>query len=156
MQDDGAGPEAPMDAAMAEARAALALGEVPVGAVIVHQGRIIARAGNRTRTLNDPTAHAEILAIRMACDTLGSPRIGECDLHVTLEPCAMCAGAISHARLRRLYYAACDAKGGAVEHGPRFFSQPSCFHAPELYPGLGEAEASRLLRDFFAGLRGRD
>lgn len=156
MQGDAAGGHGPMAAALAQARTAMALGEVPVGAVIVHSGRIVAEAGNRTRTLNDPTAHAELLAIRMACEALRSPRIGECDLYVTLEPCAMCAGAISHARLRRLYYGAPDVKGGAVENGTRFFSQPSCFHAPELYPGLGEAEASGLLRGFFASLRSKD
>jgi tRNA(Arg) A34 adenosine deaminase TadA len=156
MQGDAAARDGPMALALAEARAAMALGEVPVGAVIVRNGRVIAKAGNRTRTLNDPTAHAELLAIRMACEALGSPRIGDCDLYVTLEPCGMCAGAISHARLRRLYYAAPDTKGGAVENGTRFFSQPSCFHAPELYPGLGEAEASNLLSGFFAGLRAKD
>lgn len=142
-----------MEAALEEARAAETLGEVPVGAVIVRQGRIIARAGNRTRTENDPTAHAEMLAVRMACAALDTPRIGDCDLYVTLEPCAMCAGAISHARLRRLYYAARDPKGGAVEHGGRFFTQPTCMHAPEVYPGLGEVAAAEQLKAFFARLR---
>jgi tRNA(adenine34) deaminase len=146
-------PISAMDAALAEARIAQTLGEVPIGAVITHQGAIIARAGNRTRTLNDPTAHAEILAIRFACEALGSQRIDACDLFVTLEPCAMCAGAISHARIRRLYYGAADAKGGAVEHGPRFFSQPTCLHAPEVYGGLAEAEAGEMLKGFFRGLR---
>jgi tRNA(adenine34) deaminase len=146
-------PISAMDAALAEARVAQTLGEVPIGAVITHQGAIIARAGNRTRTLNDPTAHAEILAIRFACEALGSQRIEDCDLYVTLEPCAMCAGAISHARIRRLYYGVADAKGGAVEHGPRFFSQPTCLHAPEVYGGLSEAEAGEMLKVFFKGLR---
>jgi tRNA(adenine34) deaminase len=143
-----------MDAALEEARVAETLGEVPVGAVIMREGRILARAGNRTRTLNDPTAHAEILAIRMACALLDTPRIGDCDLYVTLEPCAMCAGAVSHARLRRLYYAARDPKGGAVEHGPRFFSQPTCLHQPEIYPGINETAAAAQLSAFFARLRG--
>lgn len=142
-----------MDCALDEARMAQSLGEVPIGAVITHQGRIIARAGNRTRTSNDPTAHAEILAIRMACEALGSERIGACDLYVTLEPCAMCAGAISHARIRRLYYAAADAKGGAVQHGPVFFSQPTCLHAPDVYSGLAETEAAAMLTAFFKNLR---
>ncbi|NJR13341.1 MAG: nucleoside deaminase [Phyllobacteriaceae bacterium] len=142
-----------MQAALEEARAAQALGEVPVGAVIVRHGAIIARAGNRTRSLNDATAHAEILAIRMACAALDSPRLTDCDLHVTLEPCAMCAGAISHARLRRLYYGAADPKGGAVEHGPRFFSQPTCLHRPETYSGFHEREAAALLQGFFSALR---
>jgi tRNA(adenine34) deaminase len=146
-------PISAMDEALAEARVAQTLGEVPIGAVITHQGAIIARAGNRTRTLNDPTAHAEILAIRMACEALGSQRIDDCDLYVTLEPCAMCAGAISHARIRRLYYGAPDAKGGAVEYGPRFFSQPTCMHAPEIYGGLAETEAGELLKSFFQCLR---
>jgi tRNA(adenine34) deaminase len=146
-------PISAMDAALAEACVAQTLGEVPIGAVIMHRGAIIARAGNRTRTLNDPTAHAEILAIRFACDALGSQRIDDCDLYVTLEPCAMCAGAISHARIRRLYYGVSDAKGGAVEHGPRFFSQPTCLHAPEVYGGLAEAEAGEMLKAFFKGLR---
>ncbi len=142
-----------MDEALAEARIAKSLGEVPIGAVITHHGAIIARAGNRTRTLNDPTAHAEMLAIRIACEKFGSQRIEECDLYVTLEPCAMCAGAISHARIRRLYYGAADAKGGAVEHGPRFFSQPTCLHAPDTYGGLAEAEAGEMLKVFFKALR---
>jgi tRNA(adenine34) deaminase len=149
----GKTPISAMDAALAEARLAQSLGEVPIGAVITHNGVLVARAGNRTRTLSDPTAHAEILAIRMACEAIGSQRINECDLYVTLEPCAMCAGAISHARIRRLYFAAADAKGGAVEHGPRFFGQPTCMHAPEVYSGLAEVEAADLLKDFFKALR---
>jgi tRNA(Arg) A34 adenosine deaminase TadA len=137
------------DAAFDEAFAAGARGEVPIGAAILHAGRVIARAGNRTRELNDPTAHAEVLAIRMACQALGSERIGGADLYVTLEPCPMCAGAISFARIRRLYYAASDPKGGGVEHGPRVFSHATCHHAPEIYPGIREGEAAALLRDFF-------
>jgi tRNA(adenine34) deaminase len=143
----------PMSAAFEEARAAAARGEVPVGAAIVHDGVIIARAGNRTLANNDPTAHAEILAIRAAASALGSQRLADCDLYVTLEPCAMCAGAISFARLRRLYYGASDPKGGAVEHGPRFFAQATCHHAPDVYGGIRESEAARLLRQFFAGRR---
>ncbi len=139
----------PMQAAMEEARAAEARGEVPIGAVITHKNRIIARAGNRTREINDPTAHAEILAIRIACEALDNERLGDCDLYVTLEPCAMCAAAISFARIRRLYYASSDPKGGGVEYGPRFYSQPTCHHAPEVYSGIGEAEATDMLRRFF-------
>jgi tRNA(adenine34) deaminase len=152
-ENAGKVPISAMDAALAQARVAQTLGEVPIGAVVTHQGDIIARAGNRTRTLGDPTAHAEILVVRMACEALGSQRIDACDLYVTLEPCAMCAGAISHARIRRLYYGAADAKGGAVEHGPRFFSQPTCLHAPEVYAGLAEAESANVLKEFFKGLR---
>ncbi len=114
---------------------------------------MIARAGNRTRELADPTAHAEILAIRAAAAAVGSERLVGCDLYVTLEPCAMCAGAISHARIRRLYYAAPDPKGGAVDHGPRFFGQPTCHHAPEVYGGIRETEAAAMLRAFFAAKR---
>jgi len=114
-----------------------------------HEGSLIASAGNRTRELHDPTAHAEMLAIRMACEKLGSERIGDCDLYVTLEPCPMCAGAISFARIRRLYYAAPDPKGGGVEHGPRVFSHATCHHAPEIYSGLRESEAADLLKRFF-------
>jgi tRNA(adenine34) deaminase len=143
----------PMSAAFEEARAAGARGEVPVGAAIARDGAIIARAGNRTIADNDPTAHAEILAIRAAGAALGSQRLADCDLYVTLEPCAMCTGAISFARLRRLYYAASDSKGGAVEHGPRFFTQPTCHHAPEVYGGIRESEAAALLRAFFAARR---
>jgi tRNA(adenine34) deaminase len=138
-----------MGEAMAEARAAAERGEVPVGAVVVVDGIIVARAGNRTRELADPTAHAEILAIRQACETAGSERIGSADLYVTLEPCAMCAAAISFARVRRLYFGADDPKGGAVVNGSRFFASPTCHHAPEVYPGIGEREAASILREFF-------
>ncbi|MBU2580114.1 MAG: nucleoside deaminase [Alphaproteobacteria bacterium] len=143
-----------MAIALAEAEAAAVRGEVPVGAVIVDRtGNIVARAGNRTRELRDPTAHAEILVLRSACAHFVSERIGECDLYVTLEPCPMCATAISFARIRRLYYAAADPKGGGVEHGPRIFAQPTCHHAPEIYPGIDEARAAGLLREFFATRR---
>ena len=141
------------DAAFAEAKAACSRGEVPIGAAILHKGQVIAAAGNRTRELSDPTAHAEILAIRMACKALASERIGDCDLYVTLEPCPMCAGAISFARLRRLYYAASDPKGGGVEHGPRVFSHATCHHAPEIYSGIRQSEAAEMLRMFFASRR---
>ena len=143
----------PLALAFDAARAALEAGEVPVGAAIARGGEILAVAGNRTLRDRDPTAHAEMLAIREACARLQSERLPECDLYVTLEPCAMCAGAISFARLRRLYFAASDEKGGAVEHGPRFFSQPTCHHAPEIYGGLRESEAALLLRSFFQTLR---
>ena len=145
----------PMDHALMEAEAAATRGEVPVGAVIVDPATrtVVAAAGNRTRELNDPTAHAEILAIRAACTALGQERLTGLDLYVTLEPCAMCAGAISFARLRRLYFGADDPKGGAVSHGPRFYSQPTCHHAPDVYDGIGTEAAARLLRDFFAGRR---
>ena len=143
----------PMGRAFAEARAAAARGEVPVGAVVAKDGAVIAAAGNRTLADRDPTAHAEVLAIRAAAQALGSERLIGCDLYVTLEPCAMCAGAISFARVRRLYFAAADPKGGAVEHGPRFFAQPTCHHAPEVYGGLRESEAAALLRDFFRDRR---
>jgi cytidine deaminase len=137
--------------ALDQAKQAAQRGEVPVGAVIISaDGQIIAADGNRTRERNDPTAHAEMLAIRSACDTLGSERLNTCDLYVTLEPCAMCAGAISHARLRRLYYAASDPKTGGIEQGARVFQHATCHHRPEIYAGLGEAEASALLREFFA------
>ncbi len=129
------------------------MGEVPVGAVIVRDGRVIATAGNTPRGLRDPTAHAEMLAIRAAAALLGRERLEDCDLWVTLEPCAMCAGAIAHARIARLYYGAPDAKGGAVDHGPRLFGQPTCHHRPEVYAGIGEREAAALLRDFFAARR---
>jgi len=138
-----------MRAALDAAAKAGAVGEVPVGAVIVHDGRIVAVAANAPRTLHDPTAHAEMLAIREAARILGRERLEDCDLWVTLEPCAMCAGAIAHARIARLYYGASDPKGGAVEHGPRFFAQPTCHHRPEIYAGIGETEAGALLRDFF-------
>lgn len=143
-----------MDLALEEAEAARDLGEVPIGAVVVDaDGEVLARAGNRTLGLRDPTAHAELLAIREACARLGSERLVDCDLYVTLEPCAMCAAAISFARIRRLYFGAPDPKGGAVEHGPRFFGQPTCHHAPELIGGIGEARASALLKQFFAARR---
>ncbi|MCA3610881.1 MAG: nucleoside deaminase [Methylobacterium sp.] len=141
------------DSAFAQAKAAGLRGEVPIGAAILHEGQVIAAAGNRTRELKDPTAHAEILAIRLACEALASERIGDCDLYVTLEPCPMCAGAISFARLRRLYYAASDPKGGGVEHGPRVFSHATCHHAPEIYSGIRQSEAAELLRGFFASRR---
>jgi tRNA(adenine34) deaminase len=142
-----------MDMALEEATAAALRGEVPVGAVIVRGGEVVARAGNRTRELNDPTAHAEILVIRDAAKALQSERLAGCDLYVTLEPCAMCAGAISFARLERLYYAAADPKGGGVDHGGRFFNQPTCHHAPQVYSGIGEAQASEILKDFFKAKR---
>src|SRR5580704_18098075 len=137
-----------MDMALAQARAAAAAGEVPVGCVVVRNGQVIAQAANRTVTDRDPTAHCEIVAIRAAALALGCERLTECDLHVTLEPCAMCAGAISFARLRRVYYGAPDPKGGAVDSGVRFFASPSCHHRPEVYAGIGEAEAAALLKDF--------
>ena len=145
--------QSPMRAALAEAEAAAARGEVPVGAVVVAGRQILARAGNRTRELNDPTAHAEMLAIRAACATTASERLPEADLYVTLEPCPMCAAAISFARIRRLYFGASDPKGGGVEHGPRIFSQPSCHHAPEIYGGIEEVRSARLLQAFFAQRR---
>jgi tRNA(Arg) A34 adenosine deaminase TadA len=139
-----------MERALAQARAAAQRGEVPIGAVIVGpSGEVLAEAGNRTEELRDPTAHAEMLAIRAAAAKLGAPRLVECDLHVTLEPCPMCAQAISFARIRRLYWGAPDPKGGGVEHGPRIFDQPTCHHRPELYPGIAESEAGALLRSFF-------
>lgn len=143
-----------MARALAEASAAAARGEVPVGAVLVGpDGTVLAQAGNRTRERTDPTAHAEILCIRDACLKLGSERLPDHDLYVTLEPCPMCATAISFARIRRLYWGAADPKGGGVVHGPRIFAQPTCHHAPELYDGLGEQEAANLLRTFFAARR---
>jgi len=142
-----------MSLAFAEARAAEARGEAPIGAVLARNGVVIARAGNRTRELADPTAHAEMLVIREAAAKLDSERLVGCDLYVTLEPCAMCAGAISLARLRRLYYAAPDPKGGAVDNGPRFFHLATCHHAPEVYGGLRESEAAEMLRAFFAARR---
>ena len=145
---------APLEIAFHEAEAAAARGEVPVGAVVADKaGNVIARAGNRTLEMKDPTAHAEMLAIRAAAGILGSERLVDCDLHVTLEPCAMCAAAISFARIRRLYFAAGDEKMGAVEHGARFYSQPTCHHAPDVYSGLGEERAKLLLREFFKSRR---
>jgi tRNA(adenine34) deaminase len=138
-----------MDMALEEARAAGERGEVPVGCLIVRAGEVIARAGNRTVADRDPTAHAEIVAIRDAAARLASERLEDCDLYVTLEPCAMCAGAVSFARIRRLYYGAGDPKGGAVDNGVKFFAAPTCHHRPEVYGGLAEAEASALLTEFF-------
>jgi tRNA(Arg) A34 adenosine deaminase TadA len=138
-----------MSRAFAEARAAAACGEVPIGACIVHDNTVIAQAGNAIVALSDPTAHAEMRVIRAAAKKLGTPRLIACDLYVTLEPCAMCAAAIAFARLRRLYFAAGDPKGGAVEHGPRLFGQATCHHIPEVYGGIRASEAVNLLRDFF-------
>ena len=138
-----------MDLALQAAETAGQAGEVPIGCVIVRNGEVIASAGNRTLTDKDPTAHAEVLAIRQAAAQLGSERLVDCDLYVTLEPCPMCAQAISFARIRRLYWGAADPKGGGIEHGPRIFDQPTCHHKPELYPGIAEAEAGELLRAFF-------
>jgi tRNA(adenine34) deaminase len=139
-----------MDTALAEARAAALRGEVPVGAVVVGpEGAVVARAGNRTRELSDPTAHAEILAIRAACAALGSERLTGHDLYVTLEPCPMCAAAISFARIRRLYYGAADPKSGGTAHGARVFAHPQCHHVPEVYDGIAAAESERLLKAFF-------
>ncbi len=143
----------PMRTALAVAADAARAGEVPVGAVVTLGTRIIATAANAPRATNDPTAHAEMLAIRQAAALLGQDRLEGCDLWVTLEPCAMCAGAIAHARIARLYYGAEDAKGGAVAHGPRFFAQPTCHHQPEVYAGIGEGEAAALLRNFFGARR---
>jgi len=143
----------PMRRAIALARRAGEEGEVPVGAVVTRDGEIIAEAANAMRGGNDPTAHAEIVAIRVAAAALGNQRLGGCDLWVTLEPCAMCAGAISHARIARLYYGAGDPKGGGVEHGARVFSHSTCHHRPEIYGGIGEIEAAEQLRSFFAQRR---
>lgn len=142
-----------MDLALKQAEIAGTSGEVPIGCIIVSEGKVIAETGNRTLTDRDPTAHAEILAIRDAARTLGSERLVNCDLYVTLEPCAMCAAAISFARIRRLYYGAGDPKGGAVDSGVRFFASPTCHHAPEVYPSVGESEAAALLKDFFKARR---
>lgn len=138
-----------MKAALAEAARATQAGEVPIGAVIVKDGAVIAHAHNLTETTHDPTAHAELLAIRQACEALASPRLAGCDLYVTLEPCAMCAAAISFARIRRLYYGASDKKGGGVEHGARLFAQPTCHHKPEIYGGITAQECGELLKKFF-------
>jgi tRNA(adenine34) deaminase len=142
-----------MQQALDEARAAAARGEVPVGCIIVREGAVVARAGNRTLADKDPTAHAELLAIRQAAATLATERLTECDLYVTLEPCAMCAAAMSFARIRRLYFGAPDPKGGAVEHGVRFFAAPTCHHRPEVYGGIGESESAALLKEFFQARR---
>jgi tRNA(adenine34) deaminase len=139
----------PMRLALDEALAAAQAGEVPVGAVVTRQGNVIAAARNRMRASRDPTAHAEMEALRAAAETLGAARLDGCDLWVSLEPCAMCTGAISLARITRLYFAAADPKGGAVLHGPRLFAQPTCHHAPEVYSGIGESKAVEMLRDFF-------
>jgi tRNA(adenine34) deaminase len=139
--------------ALSEARAAALRGEVPVGCVIVRKDEVVARAGNRTLADKDPTAHAELLAIRAVAAALGTERLTDCDLYVTLEPCAMCATAMSFARIRRLYFGAADPKGGAVENGVRFFASPTCHHRPEVYGGINESESAALLRDFFAARR---
>ena len=143
----------PMRAALMQARAAVVAGEVPIGAVVIKDGAVIAAAHNAPRTLHDPTAHAELLVIRAAAVALGNERLDGCELWVTLEPCAMCAGAIAHARIARLYYAAADPKGGAVEHGARVFEHAQCLHRPEVYSGIGEEEAGALLRRFFQAKR---
>ena len=142
-----------MQMALEEARAAQTRGEVPVGCVIVRDGEVVGRAGNRTIADRDPTAHAELLAIRQAAAALGSERLSDCDLYVTLEPCTMCTAAMSFARIRRLYFGAADPKGGAVEHGVRFFSAATCHHRPEVYGGIDERECAALLREFFAARR---
>ena len=142
-----------MDLALEQAKKAENAGEVPIGCVVVQGGTVLARAANRTLTDRDPTAHAEILAIRQAAAAIGSERLVDCDLYVTLEPCTMCAAAISFARIRRLYYGAVDPKGGAVDSGVRFFASPTCHHAPEVYPSVGESEAALMLRDFFKARR---
>jgi tRNA(adenine34) deaminase len=142
-----------MALALDEARAAASGGEVPVGCVIVREGSVIARTHNRTLADRDPTAHCELLAIRQAAGALGSERLPDCDMYVTLEPCTMCVAAISFARIRRLYYGAADPKGGAVEHGVRFFAAPTCHHRPEVYGGIAEGEAAALLKDFFQARR---
>jgi tRNA(Arg) A34 adenosine deaminase TadA len=142
-----------MDVALAEARAAAKRGEVPVGAVVVNRAEVIAQAGNRTRELGDPTAHAEMLAIRAACAALGQERLTGCDIFVTLEPCAMCAAAISHARITRLYFGAADPKSGGVLQGARVFNHPQCHHVPEIYDGIGGEQAAKLLSTFFAQRR---
>lgn len=144
----------PMRRALDEARAGAAEGEVPVGAVVTRAGTVIASGRNRMRLDNDPTAHAEMVAMRAAAAALGSPRLDGCDLWVTLEPCAMCAGAMALARIGRLYFAAGDPKGGAVLHGPRLFAQPTCHHRPEVYSGMGESEAGEMLKAFFRERRG--
>jgi tRNA(adenine34) deaminase len=146
-------PPSFMDRALEEARAAQTAGEVPVGCVIVRDGAVIAQAGNRTLADRDPTAHAELIAIRRAAAAIGSERLTDCDLYVTLEPCAMCAAAMSFARIRRLYYGASDPKGGAVDNGVRFFASPTCHHRPDVYGGISEGESGTLLRDFFRARR---
>jgi len=142
-----------MDLALKQAEIAGAGGEVPIGCIVVHDGAVIAQAGNRTLTDHDPTAHAEMVALREAARKLGRERLTDCDLYVTLEPCTMCAGAISHARIRRLYYGAIDPKGGAIDSGVRFFGSPTCHHVPDIYPAVGEDRAAALLREFFKARR---
>ncbi|GLH81000.1 tRNA-specific adenosine deaminase [Bradyrhizobium sp. SSBR45G] len=142
-----------MDLALKAAESAAISGEVPIGCVVVRDNQVIATAANRTLTDRDPTAHAEVLALRQAAQVIGSERLVDCDLYVTLEPCTMCAGAISFARIRRLYYGAADPKGGAVESGVRFFASPTCHHAPEVYSAVGEQQASQMLREFFKARR---
>jgi len=142
-----------MDLALKQAQQAAAIGEVPIGCVVVRDGLVVAGAGNRTVTDRDPTAHAEILALREAAQKLDSERLTDCDLYVTLEPCTMCAGAISFARIRRLYYGATDPKGGAVDSGVRFFASPTCHHVPDIYSGVGETTSAAMLRDFFKARR---
>lgn len=142
-----------MKIAIARAEEAAARGEVPVGAVLVHNGEVISHSGNLVENRKDPTAHAEILVIREGAKLLGNTRLTECDLYVSLEPCAMCAGAISHARIRRVYFGAWDLKMGAVENGPRFFDQPTCHHKPEVYGGINRSESENLLKEFFAARR---
>ena len=142
-----------MDMALAQARAAGGAGEVPVGCVVVRDGVVVARAGNRALNTRDPTAHAELVAIREAAAVLGSERLDDCDLYVTLEPCAMCAGAVAFARIRRLYYGAADPKGGAVDNGVKFFASPTCHHRPEVYGSLAETDAAALLKEFFQARR---
>ena len=142
-----------MQLALDEARAAAERGEVPVGCVVVRDGKVVARAGNRTLADKDPTGHAELIAIRATAAALGSERLTDCDLYVTLEPCAMCAAAMSFARVRRLYFGASDPKGGAVENGVRFFAQATCHHRPDVYDGINESECAALLKDFFAARR---
>lgn len=146
-------PQTFMEMALDEAKAAADRGEVPVGAVLVREGLVVARDGNRTREWNDPTAHAEVVVIRAACQELSSERLPECDLYVTLEPCAMCAAAISFARIRRLYFSADDPKGGAVFNGPRFFTATTCHHSPEIYDGFGGTQAAEILKNFFSDKR---
>ncbi|MGY3448106.1 nucleoside deaminase [Bradyrhizobium sp. USDA 4353] len=142
-----------MDLALKAAESAAISGEVPIGCVVVRNGEVIATAGNRTLTDRDPTAHAEILALRQAAQAIGSERLVDCDLYVTLEPCTMCAGAISFARIRRLYYGAADPKGGAVDSGVRFFASPTCHHVPEVYSAVGEQQSARMLKEFFKARR---
>jgi len=155
-KEESSGPKKYMAMAIEAAQKGAAAGEVPVGAVLVHAatGKVVAAAHNLTETIHDPTAHAEVVVIRNICDKTSQTRLPDFDLYVTLEPCAMCAAAISFARIRRVYYGAYDPKGGGVDHGPKFFQQPTCHHAPEVYGGIQEAECARLLKGFFEGKRG--